>query len=269
MDNIDIIKTLFLTLFSTIMFVVAIIYYFIVCRKNTYDINKRSIYIALTVFVFAFIQAILARFFVQFPNTELNPSSSITFIVTILTSLFNIFVLFILLKDGQSFSRRKNIIGSKILEGTFSIKKIKWSIFIIFVPLLLAWSYIIIEFTNPNVTSIAESMYPEGTSIADTIYIFILVSVIAPIKEEIMFRHFGMSIISEWFGKSKKAIVLSIVITSVIFSLNHILILTEDLIKIVQVFPLGIVLGYVYHRHGLEHSVLMHFIFNTIVLFVG
>jgi membrane protease YdiL (CAAX protease family) len=92
------------------------------------------------------------------------------------------------------------------------------------------------------------------------IYTFFTASVLAPVTEEILYRHFVMGLFAKWFGSSKLALVLNIWLSSLIFAIAHAGVVTADWIKIVQILPVGMVFGWINLKKGLEHSILISFL---------
>ena len=62
---------------------------------------------------------------------------------------------------------------------------------------------------------------------------------------------------------------IAIVLSSALWSLAHANILNPAWVKIVQVFPLGLALGYLMRRYGLEACLLAHGGFNVAMMFLG
>jgi membrane protease YdiL (CAAX protease family) len=89
---------------------------------------------------------------------------------------------------------------------------------------------------------------------------FVLVVIIAPIIEEIVFRGVLFPAIKRRFG-----LVAGILFSSLVFTLVHI-----DPIQMISVLPLGIYLAVMYHRTGsIYPGMILHATWNLIVLLIA
>ena len=62
---------------------------------------------------------------------------------------------------------------------------------------------------------------------------------------------------------------VAIVITSAVWSLAHVNTLDPEWVKIAQVFPLGVGLGYLFKRFGVEICILAHGVFNVVMAYLA
>ncbi|MGI6539059.1 MAG: CPBP family intramembrane glutamic endopeptidase [Caldicoprobacterales bacterium] len=268
MPDISFILLLLLNGLITIAFLVlAVIYFFIEGRESTRKAAKKTLFISLLVFGLNFVNALMIRYWVEFPKTggyDLNSNSSLA--TNLFTAGISIITTILYLRNGQSFSERNKMPGSILLEA--HPKPFKWNLKLIFLPIpfLVIWTFLWFAIFTPEPTDLAIASTPEANSLRAYIYTFFTASVIAPLSEEILYRHFAIGLLGRWFGRSKPAIMLNIGITSLIFAIAHIGVVTSDWIKIIQILPAGILFGWIYYKKGLEHSVLSHSMFNTLVI---
>ncbi|AEO93331.1 gp60 [Bacillus phage G] len=94
-------------------------------------------------------------------------------------------------------------------------------------------------------------------SISVTIMLLISVCIFAPIAEEYAFRYF----LYDYCLKNivKLNVYASAIISSLIFAVLH-----DGLSGMVNAFISGLVLAWVYQKHGLLYSIIAHFTFNLI-----
>ncbi len=86
--------------------------------------------------------------------------------------------------------------------------------------------------------------------------------------EELIFRlgiqnYLGAKLINKRYGYA-----IAIVLTAVLWTLGHVGTLDPDWVKLAQVFPLGLALGWLYRKHGIESTIMVHALFNVLGAFV-
>jgi membrane protease YdiL (CAAX protease family) len=132
-------------------------------------------------------------------------------------------------------------------------------------PFLIIWTLAWFAIMEPEPTELVRAMTPESEDLPTFIYLLLSIVVLAPIQEEILYRHFAMGLFYRWFGRSTGAVLAAILVSTVIFSVAHVAILTDNWIKFVQILPAGLIFGFIYYKRGLEHSILAHALFNGLI----
>ncbi|HCS75881.1 MAG TPA: hypothetical protein DIW17_18665, partial [Clostridiales bacterium] len=165
-------------------------------------------------------------------------------------------------------SKKGGLPGSFFLdiERNSCLQKIDWKLVLLPTPVLVFWSFTWFALIPPEPTELALASSPEWNSWIVYVYTFFSASILAPVTEEILYRHFAMGLLARWFGSSKPAVVINIGITSLIFAMAHAGVVTEDWIKIVQILPAGFLFGWVNYKKGVEHAILSHSVYNTLVI---
>ncbi len=87
--------------------------------------------------------------------------------------------------------------------------------------------------------------------------------------EEILFRLGIQNFLAKQFRLNGNRYWVAVVVTSGIWSLGHANTLNPEWVKMVQIFPLGIALGFLFKKHGLESCIIAHGIFNLIMMGLG
>ncbi len=106
--------------------------------------------------------------------------------------------------------------------------------------------------------------------LGETITPLLVIAVIsAAVAEEITFRLCLQSFIARYTGLAGRRYWVAVVITAVLWSIGHIGVLEPEWVKLAQVLPLGIALGFLFRRFGLEAAVLAHGTFNIIGMIVA
>lgn len=82
--------------------------------------------------------------------------------------------------------------------------------------------------------------------------------------EELMFRlgiqnYLGAKLINKRYGYA-----LAIALTAGLWSMAHVGSLDPDWVKLAQIFPLGLALGWLYRRQGAESTIMAHALFNFV-----
>lgn len=248
-------------------FILAIVFFFVEARDRTQSISKPALLISTLLCAAGILNALMTRYSVVFPKISgYDMNSDFTFITNLITAAFNFFVTILYIRCGQYFAEERERPGSCMMKAGAAKFTMDWKWILLFTPLLILWTFLWFGIFPPEPTDLALATTPEGNSLMVYIYTFFTASILAPVKEEILYRHFAMGLLYKWFGRSKAAVALNIAITAMLFAIAHVGIVTEDWIKILQIFPAGLLFGWINHKQGLEHSILAHSAFNTLVI---
>jgi membrane protease YdiL (CAAX protease family) len=254
-------------LINLAFFVLAVVYFFVEAQKTTRPTGRRTVIISTLILTAALVNVFMTRYAVVFPKAggyDLN--SDFNFFTSLATAVFSFFVCICYIRCGQHFAAEREMPGSLILKTGEETKRIEWKWILILTPVLIVWTFGWFAVFPPEPTELALATTPEGDGLMVYIYTFFTASILAPVQEEILYRHFAMGLFYKWFGRSKPAIALNILVTALIFAAAHAGVVTEDWIKIIQILPAGLAFGWVNHKKGLEHSILAHSAFNTLAI---
>lgn len=89
----------------------------------------------------------------------------------------------------------------------------------------------------------------------------VLVSLIA-VTEEVVFRLFLQTQFEYWFRRYARAPLIAILLTSTIWTLGHAAALEPAWVKFAQIFPMGLALGWMRRKHGVEPCIVAHVLLN-------
>ena len=89
------------------------------------------------------------------------------------------------------------------------------------------------------------------------------------IAEEIIFRLGIQSLLAKYLQSQNKGYWLAILITSVLWTLGHAGTLEPEWVKLVQIFPMGLMLGWLFKKYGIESTILVHGLFNVVLVFLS
>ena len=98
-----------------------------------------------------------------------------------------------------------------------------------------------------------------------TLLFFILIAV----YEEIIFRLFIQRFLSWLFRGFSGGWLIAIVLTAALFALGHVGILATLWVKLTQTFVIGLTLGLIMRKYGLEASILVHATLNIFALYAS
>ncbi len=148
--------------------------------------------------------------------------------------------------------------------------------FIIYVLLIVfysvAYSVILFKLTSPDISQTLKSLSEtQSENLPDLNEPSILMAIIVlqfAFAEEIIFRLGIQNYIHKFFNLSDAQHWISIALTSLFWSLAHANILDPEWVKIAQIFPVGIGLGYLFNKFGTEACIIAHGLFNIIMMFL-
>lgn len=94
-----------------------------------------------------------------------------------------------------------------------------------------------------------------------------LVALLA-VKEEFVFRLFLQTQFEWWLRRFRHGGLWAILITSVIWTMGHAGVLEPSWVKFAQIFPMGVILGVMRRRWGLEAPIFAHVVLNLLAVFL-
>ncbi|RKD28765.1 CPBP family intramembrane glutamic endopeptidase [Thermohalobacter berrensis] len=243
------------------------IVYYKATKKYSQKYKEKTKLIAIIFIIINAISAILLQFLIK--------RISGAFIVGQIIGLFlNYIILKAQLRTAQSLADINWLRGSSFLKRNFNLKGIDWKLIFKTSLILLIWTIIIFEISNPQINPELIKDFKKDLRWLSILNTLLVIWILGPIREEITFRFLGVNLFLHWFGKGKFKKFISITIPSIVWMFLHSGVLINNWIKYIQVLPLGIACGYILYRKDIEHSILIHIIFNifasiySIILFI-
>ncbi len=247
---------------ASLAFIVIVLIYYRATKVYSLKYIEKVRQIARIILLLNIASLIMSLFTGDFANLYLM-FALILFVIICIIVLFLIYALFkAYLRTGQSLSDKNWLMGSSYLKGKFKWSNIDWKLIFIVNTVLVLWTIIIIRLGNPQIHPNYLKGVAQGINWAVIINLVMNLLILAPIQEEIVFRFLGMNLLLHWFGKKKATIILAILVPTVIWTFLHSGFFVNNWVKYIQVFPCGIVFGYLAYKKDLEHSILTHMIFN-------
>lgn len=227
-----------------------------------YKIKCKKIAIAIT--ILSFVNLILI-------NSVYKNSDPFFVTGLFLGLLINYAILKGELRVAQSVSDINWLTGSSYLKGKFSFKNIDWALIFKTSLILLIWTTLVFGIFKPEMNDnlTRDLLQGSGSKLIAVINNIIVICLIAPLREEIIFRFFGINIFLHWFGKKRKiSIALAVLIPTITWMYLHSGTLANNWIKYVQVLPAGLAFSYILYKKDVEHSILTHIVFNITAFFI-
>lgn len=134
------------------------------------------------------------------------------------------------------------------------------------------FSSILFFMTTPQLSNIMKQHFglnPANVSASQANVLMIIVSLVFAFIEEIMFRLGIQNFLAQKFNWVGEKYWFAILATTILWTLGHVGVLTPDWVKLVQIFPLGIALGWLFKKYGVESTMIAHGTFNIIMLVLG
>ncbi|WP_405229582.1 CPBP family intramembrane glutamic endopeptidase [Lentisalinibacter sediminis] len=131
---------------------------------------------------------------------------------------------------------------------------------------IAAWSAALFLVTAPGPAAggeLAPWEMPEGAALAW----FLTALVVTSLGEELTFRLGIQNYFGALFGRGAVGYWAAIVLSSVLWSLGHIGRVDPEWVKFAQIFPAGLLLGWLFRRMGFEACVIAHAVLNLIMPF--
>lgn len=129
----------------------------------------------------------------------------------------------------------------------------------------VVYSVILFAVTLPAVGSIFRDVVGSGTRVTPLALVMILEFAF---NEEIFFRLGIQNYLAAKLINRRRGYEIAIVLTTILWTLGHVGSLDPDWVKLVQVFPVGLALGWLYRRNGTESAIIAHSLFNLVGAFV-
>ena len=126
---------------------------------------------------------------------------------------------------------------------------------------VLFWAF------SPELSDAAERLFaePEAASGSDSAVLALIALSVVALEEELVFRLGIQNFVARVFGWWDRRYWLAILISATIWTVGHVGMLEPGWVKLAQIFPLGIVLGWLARKHGIEACIVAHVVFNIAV----
>jgi membrane protease YdiL (CAAX protease family) len=135
----------------------------------------------------------------------------------------------------------------------------------------VAYSALLFFLTSPEMSDTVKQGYGESASgTGNTVSLMQLIVVLEfAFAEEIVFRLGIQNYLAKQLNWRGEKYWIAITLTAALWTSAHIGLLEPDWVKLVQVFPMGLALGWLFRKLGTESCILAHALFNVAMVFVS
>jgi membrane protease YdiL (CAAX protease family) len=139
--------------------------------------------------------------------------------------------------------------------------------------LAVGYSVILFKLTSPRISEFIKELSEAqaarlGIGEAPSLVLALAILEFA-FAEEIIFRLGIQNYLARQFKLHGSRYWVAIVLTTLLWSLAHASTLDPEWVKIAQVVPLGLALGYLFRRHGVEACIAVHGLFNLVIMLLS
>jgi membrane protease YdiL (CAAX protease family) len=130
----------------------------------------------------------------------------------------------------------------------------------------LLYTILLFKVTHPEIGSLIEQFTDNSLSSTNlSIASFLSVTSFA-LVEEIIFRLGIQNFLAKHLNWQQDRYWIAIAVTSIFWTLGHAGSLNPDWIKFMQIFPMGLLLGWLFRKQGIESCILAHGLFNILLI---
>lgn len=135
----------------------------------------------------------------------------------------------------------------------------------------ILYSIVLFRLTTPHVSEMLQKTVGSpsgGSGDAMNLQIVLLVLEFA-VAEELIFRLGIQSYLVRYLKLQGQRYWIAILITSVLWTLGHAGELDPAWVKLAQIFPVGLLLGWLFRKYGAESTIIAHGLFNVVLVFLS
>ena len=129
------------------------------------------------------------------------------------------------------------------------------------------YSSILFFITSPEMSDIVRQKFGESVSGTDNTLslVWLLLLLEFAFAEEIVFRLGIQNYLARQFNWQGNKYWIAIILTATLWTIAHTGVLKPDWVKLMQIFPIGLALGWLFRKLGTESCILAHGLFNVVM----
>lgn len=131
-----------------------------------------------------------------------------------------------------------------------------------------AYTVVLFRVFTPELSEAAERLIGEAGE-ADGVAIGLIAVSLVALEEELVYRLGIQNFIARALGWWDRRYWLAILISATIWTIAHVGMLEPGWVKLVQIFPAGLALGWLARKHGIEACIVAHAVFNVSAYWMG
>jgi len=152
--------------------------------------------------------------------------------------------------------------------AVWSLRDYVWDILIV-AGASVVYSALLFLLTKPRIAEMVQRVFGVGEDAADagTFAPFTILLVLTfAFGEEIFFRLGIQNFLARYLNWRGNRYWAAIALTSLLWTVGHAGVLDPDWVKFAQIYPVGLMLGWLFRSHGVEACMLAHGLFNVIMI---
>jgi len=137
----------------------------------------------------------------------------------------------------------------------------------------VGFSWLLFKATSPRTSELLRNLMQwkqmsEGVGVSNK-GAEVLVGVAFGTGEELLFRLGMQNYLALRLGLRDRRYWIAVLVTAAVWTLGHANVLEPEWVKLVQIFPAGVALGFLFRRYGVESCIVAHSGFNTALFLFG
>lgn len=138
------------------------------------------------------------------------------------------------------------------------------------VLIAILYSTILFLLVRPSTSELIQTAFGKAGALDTKVTVqSILVVLEFAIAEELFFRLGIQSFLVRHLKLTDQTYWIAIVITAALWTVGHAGTLNPEWVKLAQIFPIGLMLGWLFKKYGAESTILVHGLFNVIFSFMA
>jgi len=130
----------------------------------------------------------------------------------------------------------------------------------------ILFSTLLFWLTSPQMSDLAKDQLGVAELTLSNLPFTMLIVLNFAFAEEIVFRLGIQNFLSKQFAWHGEKYGWAIIITAFIWTMGHVGVMDPNWVKMVQIFPFGLALGWLFKKYGAESAIIAHSLFNVILL---
>ncbi|MYD96270.1 MAG: CPBP family intramembrane metalloprotease [Gammaproteobacteria bacterium] len=134
-----------------------------------------------------------------------------------------------------------------------------------------AYTFVLFSVFTPELSDIAQRLIGEAENLdgSESAAIAAIGVCVIAFEEELVYRLGIQNLVARYFGWWDRRYWLAILISATIWTIGHVGTLEPGWVKLAQIFPAGIALGWLARKHGIEACIVAHAVFNIAAYWMG
>lgn len=135
----------------------------------------------------------------------------------------------------------------------------------------ILYSIVLFTLTKPSPSEYVQNLGfgVNDSQVYEVTFVAIVTVLLFALSEEIVFRLGIQNFLAYQFKWQGEKYWIAILLTASLWTIGHTATLSPDWVKLAQIFPVGIALGWLYKKNGTESVMIAHALFNVVLVFLA